>query len=174
MQKQSTKCRNINGKIGLRVPRTVLVEKGNRYKKQGRVMHRNKLLNESDYTILATYQLAFRGIANYSRLAYNLHTLQLLKGVMEQSLAMTLARKHKTSVRKIMNQYKAELVVDGQIYKGLQVRVPREGKKPKVGHLGRHPPEVGDHSTYPGETTTPVTALEQPIRARKTTSRASL
>jgi hypothetical protein len=79
---------------------------------------------------------ALSGIANYSRLAYNLHTLQHLKGVMEQSLAMTLARKHKTSVRKIMNQYKAELVVDGQIYKGLQVTVPREGKKPLVATWG--------------------------------------
>src|SRR5581483_7997220 len=130
MQKQSTKCRNINGKIGLRVPRAVLIEKCRRYMKRGRVMHRNKLLNESDYTIIATYQLEFRGIANYYRLAYNLHTLQRLKGVMQQSLAMTLARKHQTSVRKIMNKYKAELVVDGQSYKGLQALLPREGKEP--------------------------------------------
>jgi hypothetical protein len=48
-------------------------------------MHRNKLLNESDYTIIETYQLEFRGIVHYYRLAYNLYTLQLLKGVMEQS-----------------------------------------------------------------------------------------
>ncbi len=135
-QRQETKCRNINGKIGLRVPRAVLQEKCNRYKRRGRVMHRNKLINESDYTIIETYQLEFRGIANYYRLAYNLHTLQQLKGVMGQSLAMTLARKHKTSVRKIMDQYKAELVVDGQIYKGLQVTVPREGKKPLIATWG--------------------------------------
>ncbi len=139
MQKQSTKCRNINGKIGLRVPRAVLIEKCHRYKKRGRVMHRNKLLNESDYTIIATYQLEFRGIANYYRLAYNLHTLQRLKGVMGQSLAMTLARKHQTSVRKIMNKYKAELVVDGQTYKGLQATVPREGKEPLVATWGGIP-----------------------------------
>jgi len=139
MQRQGTKCRNINGKIGLRVPRAVLQEKCKRYKKRGKVMHRNKLLNESDYTIIETYQLEFRGIANYYRLAYNLHTLQRLKGVMEQSLAMTLARKHKTSVRKIMNKYKAELVVEGQIYKGLQVSVPREGKKPLVATWGGIP-----------------------------------
>src|SRR5712691_8959426 len=41
MQKQSTKCQNINEKIGLRVQRAGLIEKGNRYKKRGRVMHRN-------------------------------------------------------------------------------------------------------------------------------------
>jgi hypothetical protein len=139
VQKQSTKCRNINGKIGLRVPRAVLIEKCRRYMKRGRVMHRNKLLNESDYTIIATYQLEFRGIANYYRLAYNLHTLQRLKGVMQQSLAMTLARKHQTSVRKIMNKYKAELVVDGQIYKGLQAILPREGKEPLIATWGGIP-----------------------------------
>jgi group II intron reverse transcriptase/maturase len=139
MQKQRTKCRNINGKIGLRVPRAVLIEKCRRYMKRGRVMHRNKLLNESDYTIIATYQLEFRGIANYYRLAYNLHTLQRLKGVMQQSLAMTLARKHQASVRKIMNKYKAELVVEGQIYKGLQATMPREGKEPLVATWGGIP-----------------------------------
>jgi hypothetical protein len=38
-----------------------------------------------------------------------------------------------------MDQYKAELVVDGQIYKGLQVSVPREGKKPLVATWGGIP-----------------------------------
>jgi hypothetical protein len=73
-------------------------EKCNRYKRRNKVMHRTELLNESDYTIVATYQLEFRGIANYYRLAYNLHTLHQLKWVMEQSLTKTLATKHQTSV----------------------------------------------------------------------------
>ena len=51
---------------------------------------------------------------------------------MEQSLTKTLATKHHTSVQKIMDKYKAELVVEGTTYKGLRVSVPREGKKPLV------------------------------------------
>ena len=134
-----TKRRSINGRIGLRVPQTVVRDKCNRYKQRNKVMHRTELLNESDYTIIATYQLEFRGIANYYRLAYNLHTLQRLKWVMEQSLTKTLATKHRTSVQKIMDKYKAELVVEGTTYKGLRVSVPREGKKPLVATWGGIP-----------------------------------
>jgi hypothetical protein len=134
-----TKRRSINGRIGLRVPRAVLREKCNRYKRHNTVMHRTELLNESDYTIVATYQLEFRGIANYYRLAYNLHTLHQLKWVMDQSLTKTLATKHHTSVQKIIDKYKAELVVEGRSYKGLRVSVPREGKKPLVATWGGIP-----------------------------------
>ena len=55
-------------------------------------MHRAELLNESDHTIIATYQLEFRGIANYYQYAYKMGSLQSLKWVMEQSLTKTLAR----------------------------------------------------------------------------------
>jgi group II intron reverse transcriptase/maturase len=134
-----TKRRSINGRVGLRVPRAVLLDKCNRYKRHNKVMHRSELLNESDYTIISTYQLEFRGIANYYRLAYNLHTLHHLKWVMEQSLTKTLATKHHTSVQKIMDKYKAELVVEGTTYKGLRVSVPREGKKPLIATWGGIP-----------------------------------
>jgi group II intron reverse transcriptase/maturase len=134
-----TKRRSINGHIGLRVPRAVLVEKCNRYKKHNKVMHRTELLNESDYTIISTYQLEFQGIANYYQLAYNMHTLHYLRWVMDQSLTKTLARKHQTSVQHICDQYKAELVVEGVIYKGLRVVVPRAGKKPLVATWGGIP-----------------------------------
>ena len=134
-----TKRRSINGKVGLRVPRTVVRDKCNRDIQHHKVMHRTALLNESDYTIVATYQLEMRGIANYYRLAYNLHTLQRLKWVMEQSLTKTLATKHHTSVQKIMDKYQAELVVEGTTYKGLRVTVPREGKPPLVATWGGIP-----------------------------------
>ena len=134
-----TKRRSINGRVGLRVPRAVLIDKCNRYKRHNKVMHRSELLNESDYTIISTYQLEFRGIANYYRLAYNLQTLHHLKWVMEQSLTKTLATKHHTSVQKIMDKYKAELVLEGTTYKGLRVSVPREGKKPLVATWGGIP-----------------------------------
>ena len=136
---QQTKCRSINGHVGLRVPRAVLMVKCNRYRKHNKTMHRAELLNESDYTIMATYQLEYQGIVNYYRLAYNLHTLQQLKWIMEQSLTKTLAHKHKTSVQNIYHKYQADLMVEGVTYKGLRVIVPREGKKPLVATWGGVP-----------------------------------
>jgi hypothetical protein len=121
------------------VPQAVVRDKCKRYKQQNKGMHQTALLNESDYTIVATYQREFRGIANYYRLAYNLHTLQRLKWVMEQSLTKTLATKHRTSVSKIRNKYKAELDGNGTIYRGLRVTVPREGKKSLVATWGGIP-----------------------------------
>jgi group II intron reverse transcriptase/maturase len=128
--------RSINAGIGLRVPRTVLLDKCARYMKCGKPIHRAELENESDFTIISTYQLEYRGIVEYYRLAYNLHTLSHLKWVMQQSLAKTLAHKHKTSVRKIYKQYQTESEVEGKRYKVLQVIIPREGKKPLVATWG--------------------------------------
>ncbi len=128
--------RSINAGIGLRVPRTVLLDKCARYMKCGKPIHRAELENESDFTIISTYQLEYRGIVEYYRLAYNLHTLSHLKWVMQQSLAKTLAHKHKTSVRKIYKQYQAESEVEGKRYKVFQVIIPREGKKPLVATWG--------------------------------------
>jgi group II intron reverse transcriptase/maturase len=131
--------RSVNGRIGLCVPRTVLIEKCNRYQKRGKAIHRTTLLNESDYTIITTYQSEYRGIVEYYRLAYNLHTLQRLKRIMETSLTKTLAAKHKISVRKVYQKYRTSLVVNGKTYKGLQVKVPREGKDPLIATWGGIP-----------------------------------
>lgn len=58
---------------------------------------------------------------------------------MEQSLAKTLAAKHQTSVRKIYKQYRTKINGDGREYKGLQVRIPREGKDPLIATWGGIP-----------------------------------
>jgi group II intron reverse transcriptase/maturase len=122
------KRRSINGKTGLRVPRAVVLEKCKRYQQHGKPCHRAELLNESDYTIMATYQLA-----------YNLHTLRLLKWVMETSLTKTLAAKHQISVKAVYRKYRATLPIEGRMYKGLQVAVTREGKKPLIATWGGIP-----------------------------------
>ena len=139
MTKGGRKRRSINGQIGLRVPREVLMSKCKRYQRGGKAMYRTELVNESDFTIMTIYQSAFRGFANYYRLAYNMQTLQRVKWVMEQSLTKTLALKYKMSVRRVYAKYKADLLVDGTLYKGLHVPVPREGKKPLVATWGGIP-----------------------------------
>lgn len=100
--------------------------------KNGKAIHRAALEEESDYTIVMAYQLEFRGIANYYRLAYNMNSLGKLKWDMETSLTKTLASKHKISVPKVYEKYGATLLVNGKEYKGLQVIQPKpdENKKP--------------------------------------------
>jgi group II intron reverse transcriptase/maturase len=131
--------RSINAGIGLRIPQTVIMDKCNRYMKNGKPIHRSELENESDFTIISTYQLEYRGIVEYYRLAYNLHTLSRLKWVMQQSLAKTLAHKHKTSMRQIYKKYQTEIEVEGKHYKVFQVLIHREGKKPLIATWGGIP-----------------------------------
>ena len=137
--KAGIKRRSINGRIGLRVPRAVLTEKRNRYQRGNKAIHRAELLNESDYTIMATYQLEYRGITNYYHCAYNMAELSSLKWVMEQSLTKTLANKHKTTVASVYKKYTTHLKVEGRTSKVLQVTVPREGKNPLVAIWGAIP-----------------------------------
>src|SRR5438132_2033193 len=110
-----------------------------RYQQRDKPIHRVALLNESDYTIIAIYQVEYRVIVNYYRHAYNLHRLHTLKKAMEGSLTKTLAAKHHTSVGSIYRSYRTPLKVDGRTYQGLQVTMAREGKKPLVATWGGIP-----------------------------------
>ena len=112
-----TMCRSINSGIGLQVPKDVREEKCKRYMRKGKAIHRKELQQESDYDIVMTYQLEYRGIAEYYRLAYNMTKLEKLKWIMETSLTKTLASKHKIPVSKVYEKYGAKLVVEG---KGVQ------------------------------------------------------
>lgn len=85
---------------------------------------------------MGLYQGEYRGIAEYYRLAYNLHTLDLLKWVMEVSLTKTLAHKHKTSVQKMCDKYKTEWEENGRKHRGLRVVIPRAGKNPLIATWG--------------------------------------
>ncbi len=126
-----TMCRSINSGIGLRVPQDVIETKCKGYMQGNKARHRTWLQNESDYAIVMTYQLEYRGIANYYRLAYNMTSLAKLKWVMETSLTKTLASKHKMAVPKVYETYAVKLKVDGKEYKGLQVTVPKPDKRKK-------------------------------------------
>lgn len=131
--------RSINGRIGLRIPRDVTETKCRNYMRSKKAIHRRELETKSDYTIVKTYQVEFRGIANYYQMAYNMHALAKLKWVMEQSLVKTLAAKHKVSVSKIYEKFGTELTVHEKKYKGLQIIIPREGKNPLVATWGGVP-----------------------------------
>lgn len=135
-QRGSDKRRSINGKIGLRVPYKVIEEKCKQYMSEGKPRHKNSLLEESDYAIIETYQAEYRGVVEYYRLAYNLGDLTKLQHIMQRSLTMTLARKHKMSVSQVFRKYQAEATVEGTTYKVVQVTTPMQGKKPLVATWG--------------------------------------
>lgn len=55
---------------------------------------------------------------------------------MEQSLTKTLAAKYRISVPKVYQRYQAILATPAGRYKGLEVKVEREGKPPLVAQWG--------------------------------------
>ena len=129
--------RTLNGTIGLRVPREVIKNKCQNYKRYSRkVQHRTELINDSDFTIMALYQAEYRGLVEYYRLAYNLHSLTELEGTMEISLTKTLAAKYKLSVPKVYKKYQATFQDGKKCYKVLQILIEREDKKPLVARWG--------------------------------------
>jgi hypothetical protein len=136
---KEAKCRSINGQVKLQVPKDVIKAKCQSYKRAEKASHRTELLENEDYTIVMTYQLEYRGIVNYYRLAHNVAHLNELKWVMETSLAKTLAYKHRMTVPKVYEKYGTTLTVQGKKYKGLQAAVPREGKTPLVAIWGGIP-----------------------------------
>jgi group II intron reverse transcriptase/maturase len=135
--KQSPRGRAINGIIGLKVPADVVRAKCAPYQKGGKPIHRAERLNDDVFSIIAGYQLEFRGIAEYYRLAYNLSTrLNRLRWVMEQSLTKTLASKLRISVPKVYRRYQSTIQTERGPYKVLRVEVRRKGKKPLVAQWG--------------------------------------
>jgi group II intron reverse transcriptase/maturase len=128
--------RSINGRVGLRVPKRVIQAKCRRFMRSKKTIHRAELLQESDFTILETYQAEYRGLVEYYRLAYNLRALSYLKFVMEKSLVMTLANKLQKTVLQVYDKYETTVLTGGKPYKVLQVIRKREGKEPLIAQWG--------------------------------------
>ena len=112
--KSGKKFRSLNYKVELLVPLQEKIEKfmfakgviRQRPNGEIRPMHRPVLLNLSDSEIVERYNAETRGILNYYRLACNYHTLDYFCYLMEYSCLKTLANKHKSSVKKMIDQYR--------------------------------------------------------------------
>ena len=132
--------RSVNGQIGLRVPAKVIEQHCQAHMKNGKPAHRNVLIHDEDYSIVAAYQSEFRGVVEYYRLAVNVSHFGRLEWVMSQSLAKTLAAKHKTTCRKIVRRYKSTVHTEHGARVCLQVVVEwGEGKRPRVARFGGIP-----------------------------------
>ncbi len=106
--------RSLHMKVALTIPHREKIEsfmfaKGViRQKPNGEFVpiHRPGLLNLSDSEIVEHYNAEARGLCNYYNLACDYHTLDYFCYLMEYSCLKTIANKHKSSVRKIIQLYK--------------------------------------------------------------------
>lgn len=132
----SRRRRTVNGKVGLYIPDDVIQTKRQDYPRDGKVMHRAELLNDSEYDIIVRYQGEYRGLVNYYGMALNLGRLSYVRWTMETSLLKTLANKMKTTVTKISKQLQGTVQTPEGPRKSLSLSIPREGKKPLVATFG--------------------------------------
>lgn len=129
--------RCINGSTGIRIPKNVKQEKCAKYMKHGKSRHMPQRTIDEAYGIVSQYQAEYRGIVQYYRMAYNLHTLGKLKHVMEVSLVQTLASKYKTTCPKIYKRYGTKIMTEEGERKVLLVKVERAApRKPLITHFG--------------------------------------
>ena len=135
-QKLTNKRRAINGRIGLRVPYTVINEKCARYMQNNTPVHLKERLNDDVFDIIEQYQAEYRGIVEYYRKAFNLRKLGKLKQVMEISLTKTLAHKLKISVSQVYRRFAQSLPTSEGPRKVLRYMVTRENKPPLVAQWG--------------------------------------
>ena len=132
--------RKVNGIIGLRVPAKVIEQHCRAYMGKGKPTHRSVLLNDDDFTIISRYQAEYRGVIQYYLLAQNVSHFGRLQWVMSQSLAKTLAAKHKTTCRKIIRRYKSTVhTAHGERVCLKVVKEQGDGNRPKVTQFGGIP-----------------------------------
>jgi group II intron reverse transcriptase/maturase len=105
--------RTLNNKVERNIPLTDKIEKflfshNIVWQKDGKLIpcHRTELLHLSDMEIITAYNAELRGICNYYNLASNFSSLHYFSYLMEYSCLKTLASKHKSGVKKIIDKYK--------------------------------------------------------------------
>ncbi len=129
--------RSANGVIGLYVPAKVIEEKCKKYMKNGKITHRNCLLQDDDFSIIQTFQQEYRGIVQYYAMAQNLCWFSKLHWYMETSLLKTLACKHRSSINKEKARFRTTIQnADGKEVPCLQKVIERPNKNPLVATWG--------------------------------------
>lgn len=132
------KSRAVNGKVMLSVPPEVPRQWQTRYMRKGKPIHRADLLNLSDYEIVTTFNVECQGLLNYYILAQNVHKrLAVVRYIFWQSLAKTLAAKHKKRTTWVYRRYIGKLENGRKV---IRVVIPREDpQNPLVATFGAKP-----------------------------------
>lgn len=104
-QKHPLKKRTLSGAIKLEIPEKKIKEfaltNGYGNLDDFSIVHRAKLINNSELEILYTYNAELRGIANYYKLANNYHHLDKLFYLAESSFIKTIANKRRSTSMKV-------------------------------------------------------------------------
>ncbi len=113
--KNGIRKRSLSNTVQLTIPfqekiEKFLFQKGAVRIKNGKLFpkKRDYLLNLSDLEIVSTYSAEMRGIFNYYSMAVDYYKLSYFSYLMEYSCLMTLARKHKSSIGEVIEQYRME------------------------------------------------------------------
>jgi group II intron reverse transcriptase/maturase len=137
--KRTNGQRSVNGVIQLRVPAKFVEERCKLYMRQGKPIHRAEILQDTDFSIIATYQSEYRGYVQFYKLAVNIAKLNKLRWIMESSLLKTLANKYKASVNQMAAKYSKVVKFPHGWRKCLEVMVERAGKQPLIARFGGIP-----------------------------------
>jgi group II intron reverse transcriptase/maturase len=134
---RSTDRPRVNGNPRLSVPHEIAREWKTRYAHRGKARHRPELTDHSDYDIVMTYNLEFQGLVNYYTVAQDVsRKLYPVKWVYVQSLVKTLAAKHRRGVSWVYRKYYRKSPYGVMC---IEVKVPREGRKPLIARFGAKP-----------------------------------
>jgi group II intron reverse transcriptase/maturase len=128
--------RSLEGKVVLRMPADVLLEKAAEYKFRGKPSYRRERTSDTDFSIVARYGSELRGFAHYYKLAQNLFWTDYLRWVMKTSLLKTLALKHRSTVARMARKYVTSSMTPQGPRKCVEVVVQREGRNDLVARFG--------------------------------------
>lgn len=138
--KHTNKRRSANGRIGLLVPAEVVQKKCARYTRNGKSVHLNERVLNSDYDIATQYQQEYRGVVQYYLLAQNVSWFSKLHWTTCVSLLKTLACKHKASLMAMLKKHRTTVQTpEGNTLRCLEVRVERGDKPPLIARFGGIP-----------------------------------
>lgn len=153
--------RATNGKVRLRVPRTVIKEKCAPYLQRGKPAHLDFLRERTDHEIVGLYGAQYRGIVQYYLLAGDVWQLDRLKGVLLTSMLKTLAAKHDSTVTKMATKYKTTISTPHGPRRCFEARVHRAGRKPLVARFGGIPLKRQRKAVLADRSTAPFTPRRQ-------------
>jgi hypothetical protein len=93
-------------------------------------------MQDDDFTIINQYQQEYRGLVQYYVLASNVRWLWKLHWIMRGSLLKTLAAKHKSSMKAMLQKYQNTVETEHGRRTCLEVRIERKDRKPLIARFG--------------------------------------
>jgi group II intron reverse transcriptase/maturase len=169
---QHSRCRpKVNGRIRLRVPRTVIKAKAAPYLQHGKPERRTELMSRDDPLIISTYGAEFRGLAQYYLLASDVGKLDWLQWAAQTSMLKTLAAKHRSTVTKMARKYKAKVDTLYGLRTCFEAIVSRPGRKPLIARFGGIPLRRQKTAVIDDRQPAPVTIRRKELVTRITARR---